>query len=313
MSPVVASSKQSIARGSKSFSAAARLLAPGMRESTSLLYAWCRHCDDVIDDQILGFASQTESSLSPQACLDHLYAQTREALAGNHCTEMPFQALQRVAARHDIPHKYPIELIDGMAMDVIARPYRTLEDLLDYCYHVAGVVGVMMAMVMGVKDRAALIRAADLGIAFQLTNISRDVIEDAANGRCYLPSRWLDEAGIPPGEVTLLRHRPAVARVVCRLLSIAEPYYGSARKGLRYLPFRAGWAIATAKGVYSDIGKRVLARGPQAWDSRISTGKSHKLYWTIAGLAIALQARSLDRLTSPGPRPDLWMKPDFSA
>ena len=312
MDAVVAASHESIAQGSKSFSAAARLFSPDMRESASMLYAWCRHCDDVIDDQHFGFAA-TAAAETPEARLQQLYAHTEDALSGKPCSSAPFQALQRVAAKHDIPLKYPVELIDGFAMDVAGRSYDTIEDVLDYCYHVAGVVGVMMAMVMGVREPATLVRAADLGIAFQLTNISRDVMEDAASGRCYLPGEWLEVAGVTRAGVAESGNRRAVAQVVTRLLATAEPYYASARIGLRDLPFRAGWAIAAARGIYRDIGLRVLDRGPRAWDERVSTGKGRKVYWMLAGAAIAARARTVERLSSTPVRPDLWLKPGVGA
>lgn len=309
MDGVVATSQQSIAEGSKSFSAAARLFGRQTRESASMLYAWCRHCDDVIDDQVLGFSAPARSEASPEARLEGLYQQTRAAIAGNPGGDPVFQALHRVVERHAIPERYPLELIDGFGMDVAGRSYETLDEVLDYCYHVAGVVGVMMAMVMGARAPATLVRAADLGIAFQLTNISRDVVEDAANGRVYLPGRWLDDAGVPRSDVTAPEHRAAVADVVRDLLEQAEPYYRSARVGLRDLPFRAGWAIAAARGVYRDIGRGVERRGASAWDRRVSTGRMRKLYWMVAGGLTAASASTVEHLLPMPARPNMWMKP----
>jgi len=312
---VVANSRASIKKGSKSFSAAARLFDPEMRRHASMLYAWCRHCDDVIDDQHLGFAAPeaTPDAMieSQQARLAQLRAQTADAVAGRSTDDPAFEALQRVVSRHAIPARYPLELIDGFAMDVAERRYETLDDVLEYCYHVAGVVGVMMSMVMGVREPSTLVRAADLGIAFQLTNISRDVMEDAANDRLYLPGTWLDAAGIPRDAVDAPAHRPAVAAVVQRLLAVAETYYGSAQVGLRDLPYRAAWAIAAAHGVYRDIGKGVRKRGPRAWDQRVSTGKRRKVFWMVAGATIAGKARTVERIASKPVRPDLWMKSDL--
>ncbi len=161
-----------------------------------MLYAWCRHCDDVIDGQDLGHGMETPDAASARQRLTALYAKTRAALAGEPTDDPDFAAFQRVALRRHIPERYAIELIDGFAMDVAARRYETLEDTLDYCWHVAGVVGVMMALVMGIEpdDLPTLRRAQDLGLAFQLTNISRDVIEDAQNSRIYLPAAWLEAA-----------------------------------------------------------------------------------------------------------------------
>ena len=244
--------------------------------------------------------------------LDTLRTLTHQALSGESTEHPAFAGLQRVAQRYEIPERYPMELIDGFAMDVAGREYRSLEDTLEYCYHVAGVVGVMMAYVMGVKEPAVLSRAADLGIAFQLTNISRDVMDDAANGRVYLPIDWLAAAGVPVGEIERQDHRAAVYAIVERLLGVADRYYCSANEGIRALGFRAGWAVSTASGVYGDIGSVVREREAAAWDQRAFVSTPRKLKWVVSGAWRALTAVSFDRRREAPPRaPDLWMKPDL--
>jgi phytoene synthase len=300
------SSRETIQKGSKSFAAAAALFDPQTRIDAEMLYAWCRHCDDVIDGQELGHGMAAPGPEAAKARLEGLYAKTRSALAGAPTDDPDFAAFQRVALARHIPERYAIELIDGFAMDVSARRYETIEDTLDYCWHVAGVVGVMMALVMGVKpdDLATLRRAQDLGLAFQLTNISRDVVEDAANGRIYLPAHWLAEAGVPEAEVAAPAHRAALFAVTKRLLATAEPYYGSALAGLPELPFRSAWAIAAARGVYRQIGVIVLQRGPAAWDQRASASSAMKALLALQGGWTALTSRGA-RTT---PRPALWSK-----
>ena len=239
MDSVTQSSHDAIRNGSKSFAAAARLYDTRTRHDVYKLYAWCRHCDDEIDGQELGFASDRTPAADSGQRLERLRAMTRGALDGAAMDDPVFQGLQQVVSRHRIPARYPLELIDGFAMDVAGRRYRDLEDTLLYCYHVAGVVGLMMAYVMGVREPAVLSRAADLGIAFQLTNITRDVMDDASNGRVYLPEQWLQGAGVDPAEIQRPEHRPAVAAVVVRILDEADRYYESAAEGVRALPIRA--------------------------------------------------------------------------
>ena len=137
-----------------------------------------------------------------------------------------------------------------------------------------------MARVMGVTDPEVLRRAQDLGLAFQLTNISRDVIEDAEGGRVYLPADWLVEAGLEPTAEAVADpgNRQTVHRVTQRLLAVAEPYYDSARDGLRGLPFRSSMAIAAARGVYREIGRKVRRGGPGVWKRRVSVGPAMKLW-----------------------------------
>lgn len=116
-----------------------------------------------------------------------------------------------------------------------------------------------------------------LGIAFQLTNIARDVLDDAGSGRCYLPATWLAEAGISTTTLRDPANRAVVARVAARLLDEAERYYRSADCGLKALPFRSAWAVAAALGIYRAIGRLVIARGARAWDSRVVVSTPRKL------------------------------------
>lgn len=310
MTDLAATSRETIQKGSQSFAAAAALFDPQTRADAEMLYAWCRHCDDVIDGQTLGHEREVLDPAEVQRRLEGLYVQTRSALAGEPTDDLAFAAFREVALRRAIPERYAIELIDGFAMDVAGRRYETLEDTLDYCWHVAGVVGAMMAIVMGVKpdDLATLRRAQDLGLAFQLTNIARDIIEDAENGRVYLPADWLTQAGVPEDAVADAAHRPAIAGLAKRLVDAAEPYYASARWGLRGLPFRSAWAVAAAGGVYRAIGVKVAARGPAAWDTRTSTSKAAKVLLALGGGLSALRGVTLDRWREAPARPALWSK-----
>ena len=166
--------------------------------------------------------------------------------------EPAFRAFQEVALTHQLPQQLAFDHLEGFAMDAREERYACFGDTLRYCYHVAGVVGLMMARVMGVRDERVLDHACDLGLAFQLTNIARDIVEDAENGRCYLPQSWLDEAGLSAAQLADPQHRAALAplqRVWCARLNLI--YQRAASYGL---PLRSAWAIATARGVYREIG-----------------------------------------------------------
>jgi phytoene synthase len=290
--------------GSKSFAAAARLFDPATRRSVLMLYAWCRHCDDAIDGQELGFASAA-APRDASARLAVLEERTSRAYAGDTMADPAFAAFQEVALRHAIPPRFAFDHLAGFAMDAHGAHYETIADTLRYCYHVAGVVGLMMASIMGVRDEHVLDRACDLGLAFQLTNIARDIVDDAAIGRVYVPAQWLREAGIPSDEIALPRHRAALARVAARLVDHAEPYYDSAADGIAALPLRCAWAIATARYVYRQIGVEVKRRGAHAWDERVGTSKATKLWLLVKGGALALASRFARPRTRP---PALWRR-----
>lgn len=309
---LVAFSRERIEKGSKSFAVAAKLFEPETRASAFMLYAWCRHCDDVVDGQSLGFKETSTSGPSGEAALrvvQELREKTRAACAG-HADEPVFKALSLVCAKHGIPEKYPLDLIAGFQMDAEARSYQTIDETLLYCYHVAGVVGVMMAMVMGVKERAILDRACDLGLAFQLTNIARDIVPDHAADRIYLPLDWLEDAGLTRENMAEPSRRAKLSIVANRLLDTAKPYYQSAAHGLPHLPLRSAWAVATALRVYRAIGLHVRQRGAHAWDTRTSTGTMSKLGGVASGLGQALASRANRDGYLKSRRANLWTMPD---
>lgn len=315
--PVVAHAKAVIEGASRSFSRAAALLPKPEREGAYLLYAWCRHCDDLIDGQTLGrprsppapnpAPASREVAAGPgpagsaggaAAILAELRRATRHALDGGPPSLPVYEGIARVVRDHGVPERHPFEFLDGMAMDVEGRTYRTFDELVAYCHRVGGVVAIMTAHVMGHHDPAPLQLADDAGIAFQLTNIARDVMDDAAIGRVYLPLDWLARAGVPADAIARPEHRPAVAQVVHRLLERADGLYQRAARSTGPLPFRSAWAIAAALGMYADIGRVIRRRGARAWDRRAFVSDARKAWWVARGLGVAL-VRARSRLAEP--------------
>lgn len=294
-----------IERGSKSFAAATRLFAPAMRRDVMLLYAWCRHCDDLTDGQHLG---RGEIQTAAVGTLERLRADSLAALAGAPTRELPYRALAEVAGRHPISPALVEAHIRGFELDAAGWQPKTLDDTLQYSYHVAGSVGIMMARIMDVRDRSTLYRACDLGLAFQLTNIARDVAGDAVAGRSYLPGDWLDEAGLEISDLAEESCRERVFLLVRRLIEEAEPYYRSSSVGIRALPRRAAWAIGTARAVYRDIGRKIVRRGPDALGDRVFTGKGRKAWRTATAFPAALAPRRTHESES---RAGLWTPPEM--
>ena len=304
---IVATAQESIARGSKSFAAASQLFDRRTRERAWLLYAWCRRCDDIADGQEHGHG-MTLVDDAP-ARLERLSAMTEAALAGVWVGDPAFDALRIVAAETKMPPRYARDLVAGFALDAEDWRPRSEEDLYRYCYHVAGAVGCMMAVVMGVSpdDEATLDRACDLGMAFQLANIARDIEEDDRVGRCYIPVEWLVEMDIPPGEHMKPPYRPRLAVLASRLADRAAAFEASARLGTPKLPFRSAWAVLAAAAIYGAIGRNVAALGEHAWDRRVSTPATTKIAMIARAVSEALQRRTL---YPPAPRdPSLWMRP----
>ena len=305
---LVAHARDSIARGSKSFAMASRLFDRQTRERAWLLYAWCRKCDDIADGQDHGGVMTAVAD--GQARLAAMRAQSDAALRGEATGDPAFDGFGLVMRECAIPPRFAHDLLDGFALD--AEDWRpiTEADMLRYCYHVAGAVGCMMAVLMGVdpKDEATLDRACDLGLAFQLANIARDIGEDQQAGRCYLPQQWLAEMEIPPGRQMEPAFRPQLTLLAGRLTSLAADYEASARHGTGALPPRAAWAVLAAAGIYGDIAREVARRGERAWDDRVVTPKSEKLGW-VCRAGVQIFGRS-SRWPASAPRPaHLWTRP----
>ena len=284
---IVTEAEAVIREGSRSFRMASRLFDRTTRERAWLLYCWCRHCDDLCDGQTLGGAAQRSGAGIADA--ERL---TAVALAGRTTGCLPYDALAAVLAECPIPHGYVRDHLEGFRLDESGWRPRDEADLLRYCYHVAGAVGCMMAVVMGVdpEEEETLARAAELGIAFQLSNIARDIAEDRQAGRCYIPSLWLAQEGLFEADVLDPAHRERLVRLVRRICSLAESYEASARAGVARLPFRSRWAVLSAAGIYGRIGRRVAELGGEAWADRVVVPRREKAAIMVSALREALAA-----------------------
>ncbi len=260
--------KALLAKGSKSFSAASWLLPRRMRDDAATFYAFCRVADDAVDD-----------SGDPGRAVERLHIRL-DRIFGNQPEADPVdRALARVVHRHDMPKAPFSALLEGFEWDAQERRYRTLSDVLAYAARVASAVGVVMTYLMGVRDRDTLARACDLGAAMQLTNICRDVGEDARRGRIYVPEDWLEEGGIEPqtwlGDPTF---EPAVAGATERLLDEAARLYARSRPGVGALPSDCRPAIRAAGLIYADIGRVVRQREFDSISGRARVGLPRKLW-----------------------------------
>jgi phytoene synthase len=239
--------RDAIRQGSRTFFAASLLLPPGVRPPAFGLYAFCRLSDDAVD----------LAGGSPFA-LERLRDRLARAYDGCPLPYAADRAMADLVRRFAIPRALPEALLEGLAWDAQGRRFEELSDLLDYAARVAGTVGMMMTLIMGVRSPEALARASDLGVAMQLTNIARDVGEDARAGRLYLPLRWLREAAIDPAAFLIEPvSTPPLRVVVARLLDEADKLYARARTGVSLLPIACRPAILAAALLYAEIGREL--------------------------------------------------------
>ncbi len=286
--------------GSKSFFAASSLLPQRVRMPAIALYAFCRVADDAIDEH----ADDPLAMQKLQKRLEAIYdGQPKEIVED--------RAMAMVAQRYGLPRELPEALLEGFAWDAAGRHYDTLEDLHHYCARVAGSVGAMMAMIMGITNPHALARACELGNAMQLTNIARDVGEDARNGRLYLPRSWMRQAGIDP--YTWLadpQFTPALGDVVGRLLLEADRLYQRGSSGIAALPRDCRGAILAASTIYAEIGRVIAERQMNSIDGRAVVGNTRKL--TLLCIAKA-RAQLPTRCGSEAPLPAVQFLVDACA
>ena len=259
---------QLLRAGSRSFWAASWLLPKRLRPDVTAFYAFCRVADDAIDD-----------SDNPGAALANLRERVERIYAGHPVDDPVDRAFGRVVFDNEIPAPLVDALLDGFAWDLEECRYETLGQTLGYAARVASTVGAVMTLIMGVHDRDALSRACDLGAAMQLTNIARDVGEDARMGRLYLPATWLRNEGIDP-EAWLQdpTPHPGIRRATARLLSEAERLYDRANAGIPALPRDCQPAIAAASLIYGDIGTVIAHRGYDSVTGRARTSGWRKLW-----------------------------------
>ena len=264
--------------GSRTFFAASRLLPPRVRAGAIALYAFCRVADDLVDQP--GGGPARIAVLHER--LDRIYAGTPLDVVEDH-------ALSLLVQECGLPRHLLDALIEGFAWDTQARRYETIEDVHAYGARVAGSVGAMMSWVMGARQPHTLARACELGVAMQLTNIARDVGEDARNARLYLPRAWLREAGVDV-EAWLREpvFTPGVHAVIERLLQEADRLYKQSQAGIGELPADCRAAILAASLIYGEIGQQLRREGGDSVSHRTVVSTRRKLMllagaWTQAG------------------------------
>ena len=295
-SALVAFAAESVARGSRSFGTAAQLFDRRTRERTCLLYAWARACDDIADGEDHdGAIAVPEGEARERAA--EIRRLTDIACAGAPSGHAAFDCLALLMRECPVPRDLVDAMLAGFDLDASGWRPRSEADLMRYCWLVSGSLGAMMAVVMGVPpdDADTLQRAGDLGIALQLTNIARDVADDAGMDLCYLPLEWMVEMDIPPGMHMHPAYRARIAVMARWLAEFVDMYEASAAIGAARLPFRSRWAVLATSRIYGAIADKVRHKGDRAWDHRIATTRAEKAGHILAALAQAVRPSRPDQ------------------
>jgi phytoene synthase len=266
----------SLAVNGKSFYWASHVLSAQMGYNAARLYAFCRLLDDMADGDIPdGPARLTRIHGSLQS--------------GQPIDDPALVDFQPFISEMGFSTTVLLALLDGLLQDQEDHVCLSSEaDLLRYSYRVAGTVGLLMCGVLNSKASEARVYAIDLGIGMQLTNIARDVLEDARMGRRYIPADWVN--GLSPNAICQASTSPngenamQIKTAIARLLELADRFYQSGARGYTYLPWRAHIGIAIAARIYRQIGVQLEAKGYAWHQAREVTGKSTKLKYSLIAL-----------------------------
>lgn len=263
----------------KTFNFARLFLGSETGLAAARLYRFCRIVDDIADE--------SPDSKIAKINLDEL----KNSITQNTASHLVVKDFLKLCEEYGIDRKHGITLIDGVSQDLNPVVLPSAETLIQYAFKVAGVVGLMMAPILGAKKGHAF--AVDLGIGMQLTNIARDVLEDAKMERRYLPGELVNTLSASQIQLANFEHRQQIQDAIKVLINLAEEYYQSGLAGLYYLPPRNRQAIAVAAYVYRDIGRKLLKNDCRYWEGRIFVSKLRKIslasqaLWHLKTSAIA--------------------------
>lgn len=290
--------REIMAYHAKTFYWASRLFPRATCRDIETLYAFCRFVDDVADES--GSLEQTRRGL-----------ESIQADLAVRKSDVPIiTAFLELAQRKQLDLRIAEELVRGAASDLDVVRFADTRDLVRYGYRVASTVGLLVCGIVDVRSEQALAYAIDLGVAMQLTNIARDVIEDMERDRIYLPAEWVSaeqvRAAVEDGDEDAQAETLAA---VYEVLDLAHRFYRSADQGMCYLPWWARWAILTSSRAYEAIGKVLRTRGPRYWQGRTFTRRRLKLWYTFkAGVLIALLNNLRDTKLAPRHQPRLHVE-----
>jgi 15-cis-phytoene synthase len=251
------------------------LLPKQKREAIHTVYAFCRYTDDIVDEEL--------PEGNKGVLLRHWRMELGRALNGSSSYPLLNQ-LSSTAHRFNIPVEHFYELIHGMEIDLVKTRYQTFDELKEYCYLVASSVGLMCRKIFGYRNESTRDYAINLGIALQLTNIIRDVADDARRGRIYLPLEDLEEFGVSEEDVLNLRYTPQFVELMRFECARASHYFDIARDALRDEDKRFFFAARVMWSIYAHILNRIIASNYNVFERRISISKLLKVliafrYW----------------------------------
>ena len=275
--------RQVTQRASKTFYWGSLFLVPARRQAIWAVYAFCRVVDDIVDEASGETAATPQIGHlagyeTPEAALDYWRTALQRLYSyGETSGEPILSAWRSMLEQYQVPLKPALELIDGVAMDLDCRRYETFDELALYCYRVAGTVGLLTAPIFGYQDESALTQAVDLGIALQLTNILRDIGEDARRDRIYLPQEDLLRFGYSEDELLRGIINDPFRALMHFEMERAEEYYQRGLPGIELLSADCRLAVRLSGTLYRRILERISANNYDVFTMRASVSLPTRL------------------------------------
>ena len=250
------------------------LLSPEQRNAMCAIYAFMRYCDDLSDEPG-----------ASRAAIEGWRAALDQALEGRYDGHPAWPAVHDAVARFNVPHEYLFEMIDGVSSDLEPRRIATFDELYRYCYQVASVVGLTVVHIFGFHSPEALPLAEKCGVAFQLTNILRDVREDAERGRIYLPAEDLARFGVAEREILTGARTPGMMQLMAFEAQRARANYEAAQPLVSMVDRRSRASLRALIGIYSRLLDRIVQSGYDVFSRRISLSGTEKSWIVLRALA----------------------------
>ena len=272
---------QSLAKHGKSFYWASFFLPNKNKDAASELYSICRYFDDLADETSIDQSEKLKEEFE-QIC---------------NRAEHP---INKFFKNNNISIQVLGDLIKGLIKDQKLVRIQTERELIEYSYQVAGTVGLMMQPLILVNNKEANKHAVDLGIAMQLTNIARDIYEDATMNRVYLPKEWLKDISVEQLTNTSNQEiQPLMSKIIKKLIDLSEVYYQNGFSGMKYIPIKTRLAIFFAAKIYRGIGMKIKSNQYQYSNKRVYLNKFNKLWVTIKSLPEFIFLKRIYRSYTP--------------
>ncbi len=270
MKDLILNKNKDLKNEGKSFYWASFFLPKRSRDNAGILYSICRHFDNIADDDNEDRSEILKESI--EAIMQDKTNSVNIFLKDNNINNLIFS-----------------DLIEGLIADQSKTIIRDRSELIKYSYHVAGTVGLMMSKIIGVKNKKAAPCAIDLGIAMQLTNIARDVYEDAQMQRIYLPIDWIPniDLSILNGEKIIKSDQEIIiSKAIHKLIELSESFYINGFSGLKFIPLRTRLSIFIAANIYRGIGTKIKNFGKKYLKKRVYLNPFEKILITIKAILI---------------------------